>query len=134
MQKVNRRVFQSLDLNDWARPPLRACADRPRPDPKMAEVKKEKEMADVKKDSRMLFVRGIGFDVDEKVVEAAFSDVGPVKQCFLIKTKGEARHKGFGFVEYALKEDAERAVLEMQGKDVGGRKVLVSAGPDQVER
>ncbi|MEW5317651.1 MAG: hypothetical protein WDW38_008933 [Sanguina aurantia] len=82
-------------------------------------------MADVKKDSRMLFVRGIGFDVDEKAVEAAFSDVGPIKQCFLIKTKGEARHKGFGFVEYALKEDADRAVLEMQGKDVGGRKVLV---------
>lgn len=79
------------------------------------------------KDLRTVFVRGVSFDADEKAVEAAFSDVGPVKSCFLVRQKGDAKHKGFGFVQFALPEDAERAVTELDGKAVAGRKLQVLA-------
>jgi RNA recognition motif-containing protein len=77
------------------------------------------------KDNRTLFVRGISFDVNEKELEGVFSDLGPIKQCFLIKEKDQPKHKGFGFVQYALEEDAVRAVTEFNGRSVGGRKLQV---------
>ena len=77
------------------------------------------------KDARTVFIRGISFGVDEKALEAVFSDVGPVSKCFLVRQKGSERHQGYGFVQYALAEDAVRAVAELNNKEVGGRKVQV---------
>lgn len=79
----------------------------------------------LEKDNRTVFVRGISFDVDEKPLEEAFSEIGPVKQCFIVREKGAKKHKGFGFVQFAIPEDAERAVEELNNKQVAGRKLLV---------
>jgi nucleolar protein 4 len=67
------------------------------------------------KDSRTVFVRGVSFATDEQALESVFSDVGPVKSCFLVRQKGDAKHKGFGFVVFSLPEDAERAVEALHG-------------------
>lgn len=83
------------------------------------------------KDLRTVFVRGVSFDATEKDLEALFSDVGPVKHSFLVRQKGQARHKGFGFVQYAIEEDAERAVEELNGKDMSGRKIKVGLTVEQ---
>ncbi len=83
--------------------------------------------ADAQKDARTVFIRGVSFEATEKDLEEVFSDVGPVKQCFLVKVKGQPTHRGFGFVQYSLPEDAERAVEELQGKSVKGRKLKVMA-------
>ena len=82
-------------------------------------------MDDRPKDARSVFVRNIGYLVDEETLQTAFEDVGPVRKCFIVKDKDEKKHKGFGFVEFALPEDAERAISELQGKEVGGRKLKV---------
>lgn len=85
------------------------------------------KMGDTKKDPRTLFVRNISFDVaDEKPLEELFSDVGPIKSAFLVRDKGATKHKGFGFVTYALQEDADRAAAELNGKPLAGRKLQVS--------
>jgi nucleolar protein 4 len=76
-------------------------------------------------DARTVFVRNVGFHVDESQLEQVFADVGPVRQCFLVKQKGEQRHKGIAFVQYAIPEDADRAVEELNGKEVSGRKLKV---------
>ena len=73
-------------------------------------------MEDRPKDARSVFVRNIGYDVDDESLQAAFEDVGPVRKCFIIKEKGAKKHKGFGFVEFALPEDAERAIANCRGK------------------
>ncbi|GLI62225.1 hypothetical protein VaNZ11_004822, partial [Volvox africanus] len=77
------------------------------------------------KDLRTVFIRGISFDANEKDIEELFSDVGPVKQCFLVRVKDQPKHRGFGFVQYALPEDAERAITECSGKSLKGRKLQV---------
>ena len=81
----------------------------------------------IEKDSRTVFVRGVSFDVDEKTLADEFSDVGPIKSAFMVKHKGQEKHRGFGFVQFALPEDAVRAVQILNGKVVAGRKILVSA-------
>lgn len=52
------------------------------------------------------------------------SGIGPVKQAFIVKGSGKT-HKGFGFVQFALHEDAERAAKQANGVELGGRKMQV---------
>lgn len=93
-------------------------------------------------DARTLFVRNVAFDVDAAQLEEVFTDVGPVRQCFLVTDKaaaaaaagggsgssaagGPKRHKGIAFVQFALPEDAERALEDLNGKEVAGRRLKV---------
>ncbi|RKP26646.1 hypothetical protein SYNPS1DRAFT_21638 [Syncephalis pseudoplumigaleata] len=63
-----------------------------------------------------LFVRGLPADF-----ESFFSEVGPVRSSFVVREKrSEEKHgsgkppcKGFGFVQFAMSEDAERALEEL---------------------
>lgn len=77
-------------------------------------------------DARTVFVRNLAFDVDQAQLEQAFADIGPVRSAFLVTHKGQQRHKGIAFVQYAIPEDADRAVEELSGKELNGRKLKVS--------
>jgi nucleolar protein 4 len=74
---------------------------------------------------RTVFVRNVAYEVDDNALEAVFEDVGPVRQAFLVKEKGQQKHKGFGYVQFAIPEDAERAVQELQGRALQGRSIKV---------
>jgi nucleolar protein 4 len=101
----------------------------------------------VKTDARTLFVRNVAYDVDAALLEEVFTEIGPVRQCFLVTDKqqsaaaaaaaapGQSRHKGIAFVQFAIPEDAERALEELNGKEVAGRRLKVGwvwgRGPGQ---
>jgi nucleolar protein 4 len=68
-----------------------------------------------------------------------FSYLGPVRHGFVATDKASGKSKGVGYVTYALKEDAEQALLELDNKDFGGngRKIRVgwaTARPGTLER
>ena len=65
--------------------------------------------AEPERDARTLFIRNLAPDVDEAALEEAFADIGPVRHACLVRTPGEQAHRGFGFVKYAIEEDAQRA-------------------------
>ena len=72
-----------------------------------------------------IFVRNIPFNCTDKQLEAAFEDIGPIKECFAVQQK-EKQGAGYGFVKFAVPEDAERAASEKDGKaKLGGRKLRV---------
>ena len=76
-----------------------------------------------------VFVRNISFAVDKQTVEDAFGEMGPIRNCFLVKEKGQARHKGIGFVQFAIPEDADRAVAVLNKSTLGNRQILVAPPP-----
>ena len=83
-------------------------------------------MADAKKnDPRTVFVRGIDASVTNEQLQEFFSEVGPVKNAFLVRRGKYGPHRGFGFVQFAVQEDAERAAAEVPGKELAGRKLKV---------
>ena len=44
-------------------------------------------------DRRTVFVQGISFDMQAAQFEEAFSEIGPLRKCFLLHKKGQTRHK-----------------------------------------
>ncbi|CAH1251114.1 RBM19 [Branchiostoma lanceolatum] len=83
-------------------------------------------MADAdEKSSRTLFVRNLPYTTTNEKLEEIFSEAGPIKECFVVREPGVTDTcRGFGFVTFALREDAVKA--KDQPVSVQGRKVLVS--------
>ncbi|DBA82043.1 TPA: hypothetical protein ACH3X1_007738 [Trebouxia sp. C0004] len=82
-------------------------------------------MEATKHDKRTVFVRGIAFSTGPEDFEAYFSKLGPVRTSFLVKDKGQTGHKGFGFVQFALPEDAQKAAEQLHNTEFQGRKIKV---------
>ncbi|OUM69010.1 hypothetical protein PIROE2DRAFT_28990, partial [Piromyces sp. E2] len=78
-----------------------------------------------------LFVRGLPHDATNDQLEAFFSEVGPVRSCFVVmenlpedKKDIKRLNKGYGFVQYAIPEDATRAIEELKNKKFREERIL----------
>ena len=80
-----------------------------------------------------LHVGNLPFSVSEEELKNLFSDYNP-EEVALIKDKFSGRSKGFGFVTISDDEVAQKAISEMNGKDVGGRELKVSEARPMEER
>ncbi|KAJ3350389.1 RNA recognition motif-containing protein [Allomyces javanicus] len=62
-----------------------------------------------------VFVRGIPTSATSKIcLEAFFAEVGPVRQCFVVADSADkSKNRGFGFVHYAMPEDAATALTQL---------------------
>ena len=59
-------------------------------------------------------------------LESTFAAFGAVSSAKVIMDRETNRSKGFGFVEFDSKEEAEAAIENLNGKDVSGRSIVVN--------
>lgn len=75
---------------------------------------------------KKLYVGGIPYNTSEDAISAAFSQAGTVVSVKIITDKMTGRSKGFGFVEMATTEDAQKAIDMFNGKEFEGRTITVN--------
>ena len=84
--------------------------------------------------SKKLYVGNLPYSSTEEEIREVFGKVGAVESVSIITDRFSGKSKGFGFVEMASDDDAGRAISELNGKEVGGRKIVVAEARTQGER
>uniref|UniRef100_A0AAY5K084 RRM domain-containing protein n=1 Tax=Esox lucius TaxID=8010 RepID=A0AAY5K084_ESOLU len=77
-----------------------------------------------------IFVGNLPGDASNDHLEEIFSEIGPVKRCFVVSEKGGGKCRGFGYVTYSMEEDAQRAIREV--KEYHGQKIKVSMAKKKI--
>ncbi|WKY04644.1 hypothetical protein Q1695_005562 [Nippostrongylus brasiliensis] len=72
---------------------------------------------------RTLYVGGFGEEVTEKVLMAAFITFGDIVAISIPMDYETGKHRGFGFVEFELAEDAAAAIDNMNESELFGRTI-----------
>jgi RNA recognition motif-containing protein len=83
--------------------------------------------------SKKLFVGNLSFQMTENDVTDAFAHCGTVEAVSIIIDRETGRSKGFGFVTMS-EEDADKAIAQLNGSQLGGRALTVNEAKPMVKR
>ena len=84
--------------------------------------------------AKKLYVGGLPYSTTDAELKDAFAQAGAVESAVIIMDKMSGRSKGFGFVEMASDEDAQKAIEMWNGKDFGGRSLTVNEARPMEDR
>lgn len=76
--------------------------------------------------STKVYVGNLPFSFTQKELTDLFSSFGEITEAVIISDKFSGRSKGFGFVTFADKAAADKAIAEVNGKDIAGRALKVN--------
>ncbi|KAL7835738.1 hypothetical protein SRHO_G00280850 [Serrasalmus rhombeus] len=94
---------------------------------------REAEMGARAKEFTNVYIKNFGEDMDDDKLKEIFSKFGPALSIRVMTDDG-GKSKGFGFVSFERHEDAQRAVDEMNGKELNGKQVYVGRAQKKAER
>ncbi|MEX0881503.1 MAG: RNA-binding protein [Candidatus Saccharimonadales bacterium] len=84
--------------------------------------------------AKKLYVGGLAYSVTEQELEALFAEIGKVTSTAVIKDRDSGQSKGFGFVEMEDDAAAQKAINELNGKELNGRSITVNEARPQEDR
>lgn len=73
-----------------------------------------------------IFVGNLSKEVTDDDLQALFSEYGTVKSVKVIRDLFSGESKGFGFVEMPGQAEAQKAMSELNTKDLKGKKITVN--------
>ena len=76
--------------------------------------------------AKKLYVGGLPYATTQDELKQAFTAAGNVESATILSDKMTGRSRGFGFVEMASDEDAQKAIEMFNGQDFQGRKLTVN--------
>ena len=81
-----------------------------------------------------IYVGNLSSQTTEDDLRQAFEVFGQVESVNIIKDRFSGESRGFGFVEIPSKQEAQKAIEEMNGKDLMGRAVNVNEARPKTDR
>jgi RNA recognition motif-containing protein len=84
--------------------------------------------------STKLFVGNLSFNTTENDLQDLFAAYGPVQSVDMILDRMTGRPRGFGFVTMENKDDADKAVEALHGKNFDGRDLTVNEARPREDR
>ncbi len=80
-----------------------------------------------------IYVGNLSRQTTEDDLRQAFEAFGQVDSANVIKDKFSGESRGFGFVDMPSKDEAQKAIEEMNGKDLMGRTINVNEARPKTE-
>jgi RNA recognition motif-containing protein len=84
--------------------------------------------------SAKIFVGNLSFNTTEKDLQDMFAAHGTVVETNLMMDRLSGRPRGFGFVTMSTVQEAEAAIVALNGTTVDGRALTVNAAKPREER
>ena len=81
-----------------------------------------------------IFVGNLTFGATEAAVRSLFEAYGAVERVSIVTDRDTGQARGFGFVEMSSNSDADRAIAELNGRDLDGRTLNVNEARPKTER
>ena len=76
--------------------------------------------------AKKIYVGNLSFDTTDDKLNQLFQSYGQVNSANVIMDRLTGRSRGFGFVEMENNAEADKAIAELNGKNVDGRALKVS--------
>jgi RNA recognition motif-containing protein len=73
-----------------------------------------------------IYVGNLSYGMSEDELRQAFAAYGEVSSVKILMDRETGRSRGFGFVEMPNHSEAETAITQLNGKDVGGRPLRIN--------
>ena len=81
-----------------------------------------------------LYVGNLSYEATESDLRELFGSIGNVASCNVIMDKYTNKARGFAFVEMTTQDEANRAIAELNGKELQGRQLVVNEARPREER
>nr|XP_046216663.1 polyadenylate-binding protein 1A-like isoform X2 [Oncorhynchus gorbuscha] len=97
---------------------------------------REAELGARAKEFTNVYIKNFGEDMDDEKLREVFSKYAEYGSAMSIRvmTDDSGKSRGFGFVSFERHEDAQKAVDEMNGKELNGKLIYVGRAQKKVER
>jgi len=83
---------------------------------------------------KKIYVGNFSFQMTESELRALFEPYGAVEEASLVTERDTGRSRGFGFVSMTNNDEADKAIAALNGKESGGRALVVNEARPQKER
>ena len=83
---------------------------------------------------KKIYVGNCYFNLTEEELRSMFEPYGAVESATLVTDRDIGRSRGFGFVAMTNDAEAEKAMAELNGKESGGRSLVVNEARPQTQR
>jgi cold-inducible RNA-binding protein len=81
-----------------------------------------------------IFVGNLSFGATEGSVRSLFEAYGTVDRVSIVTDRDTGQARGFGFVEMSANAEGDRAIAELNGRDLDGRALTVNEARPKAER
>jgi|GraSoiStandDraft_51_1057287.scaffolds.fasta_scaffold427673_1 RNA recognition motif-containing protein len=81
-----------------------------------------------------LYVGSLPYTTTDQQLQELFAQHGTVSSAKVISDRYTGRSRGFGFVEMATSEDAQKAIAALNGTQYEGRALVVNEAKPQEKR
>jgi RNA recognition motif-containing protein len=84
--------------------------------------------------STKLYVGNLAFQTTSQELQQLFGQAGTVQSASVVEDRDTGRSRGFAFVEMSSQEEANSAIEQFNGKEVGGRSLKVNEAKPRENR
>lgn len=81
-----------------------------------------------------LFIGSLAYATTDDSLKAHFEQIGEVASARVITDRDSGRSKGFGFVEFVDEANNQKAIDELDGKELDGRTINVGLARPKEDR